>query len=130
SEYGASIWCDPRRWIPEAARVLRPGGTLTFLTNSVLFMLTVPDEEGVPCGTTLLRDQFGMHRFERPDDEGIEFHLGHGDMVALLRQTGFEILELLELQAPVGASTSFEYVTADWARRWPSEEIWVARLIG
>src|SRR5207247_5848578 len=26
SEYGASIWCDPYRWIPEAARLLRPGG--------------------------------------------------------------------------------------------------------
>ena len=25
SEYGASIWADPYRWIPEAARVLRPG---------------------------------------------------------------------------------------------------------
>ncbi|MFI6034972.1 class I SAM-dependent methyltransferase [Streptomyces sp. NPDC051315] len=24
SEYGASLWCDPHRWIPEAARVLRP----------------------------------------------------------------------------------------------------------
>src|ERR1700722_5435496 len=24
SEYGASIWCDPELWIPEAARLLRP----------------------------------------------------------------------------------------------------------
>src|SRR6476619_4619039 len=28
SEYGASIWCDPYAWIPEAARLLRPGGEL------------------------------------------------------------------------------------------------------
>src|SRR3954469_2333166 len=34
SEYGASIWCDPYRWIPEAARVLRPGGRLAFLSNA------------------------------------------------------------------------------------------------
>ncbi|MFZ0187414.1 MAG: class I SAM-dependent methyltransferase [Streptosporangiaceae bacterium] len=27
SEYGASISCDPYAWIPEAARVLRPGGS-------------------------------------------------------------------------------------------------------
>ena len=26
SEYGAAIWCDPYRWIPETARLLRPGG--------------------------------------------------------------------------------------------------------
>ena len=28
SEYGASIWCDPHLWIPEADRLLRPGGRL------------------------------------------------------------------------------------------------------
>jgi ubiquinone/menaquinone biosynthesis C-methylase UbiE len=26
SEYGASVWCDPERWIAEAARLLRPAG--------------------------------------------------------------------------------------------------------
>jgi ubiquinone/menaquinone biosynthesis C-methylase UbiE len=30
SEYGAAIWCDPYRWIPEAARILRPHGRLVF----------------------------------------------------------------------------------------------------
>jgi SAM-dependent methyltransferase len=24
SEYGASVWCDPERWVAEAARLLRP----------------------------------------------------------------------------------------------------------
>ena len=33
SEYGASIWCDPYAWIPEAARLLRPGGELIILTR-------------------------------------------------------------------------------------------------
>ena len=28
SEYGASLWADPFLWVPEAARVLRPGGRL------------------------------------------------------------------------------------------------------
>lgn len=70
SEYGASLWCDPERWLPEAARLLRPGGRLVFLTNSVLLAL--------------------------------------------------------ELQAPAGATTRYEFVTPEWARRWPSEEIWVA----
>src|SRR5437764_919269 len=28
SEYGASIWCDPEQWIPEAGRLLKPGGSL------------------------------------------------------------------------------------------------------
>ena len=44
SEYGASIWCDPYRWIPEAARLLRPGGELVFLRNSTLCVLCAPDD--------------------------------------------------------------------------------------
>ncbi len=32
SEYGASIWCDPYRWIPETARLLRPGATWSSLS--------------------------------------------------------------------------------------------------
>ena len=45
SEYGASIWCDPYEWIPEAARLLRPGGRLVFLVNAPLIMLCGPDDE-------------------------------------------------------------------------------------
>ena len=47
SEHGAAAWCDPERWLAEAARVLRPGGRLVFLTNSLLSALCVPDDEGV-----------------------------------------------------------------------------------
>jgi ubiquinone/menaquinone biosynthesis C-methylase UbiE len=39
SEYGAAIWADPFTWIPEAARLLRVGGELVFLANSLLFVL-------------------------------------------------------------------------------------------
>ena len=48
SEYGAAIWADPYRWIPEAARILRPRGELVFLGNSSLLMLCVPDKEDFP----------------------------------------------------------------------------------
>ena len=58
SEYGASVWCDPERWIPEAARLLRPGGRLVFLTNSVQVTMCVP-EEGGHAGDRLLRPQSG-----------------------------------------------------------------------
>jgi SAM-dependent methyltransferase len=127
SEYGACLWCDPYRWIPEASRVLRPGGTLVFLTNSALLMLCMPDLEVDLVSDRLLRDYFGMHRFEWTDDPGIEFHLAHGDLIRLLRSNGFEVEDLVEIQAREGAVTRFPWVTAEWARRWPSEEIWKAR---
>lgn len=126
SEYGASIWVDPRRWVPEAARLLRPGGDLVFLRNSTLVILCSPDEG--QANERLLRPQFGMHRFEWPGG-GVEFHLAHGEWIRLLRGNGFEILDLVEVQAPPEATTPeyYDYVTADWARRWPAEEIWRVR---
>jgi SAM-dependent methyltransferase len=127
SEYGASIWCDPYRWIPEAARLLRPGGQLIFLVNGVLAMLTIPDEETVPASDRLLRPYLGMHRFEWSDDDSVEFHLPHGQMIALLRSCGFSIEELLEIRPPNGSTTRFPYITLEWAQRWPCEEVWKAK---
>ena len=128
SEYGAAIWCDPYRWIPEAARLLRPGGRLIFLGNGALLMLTMTDSDAEgPAGTDLRRDYFGMHRYEWPDEEGVEFHLNHGDWIRLLRSSGFDIEDLIELRPSDEAVTRYPFVTVDWARRWPSEEVWVAR---
>ena len=127
SEYGVAIWADPYRWIPEAARLLRPGGRLVFLVNGYLQMLCEPDEENTPGTDRLLRDQFGSYRFEWSSDESVEFHLAHGEMIRLLRGSGFEVEDLVEIQAPAGATTRHAYVSAEWARRWPSEEAWKAR---
>jgi len=129
SEYGASIWCDPFIWIPEAVRLLRPGGQLIFLANSVLLMLAIPDHDDLPATERLLRPYFGMHRFEWPDDDSVEFHLGHGDMIRLLRRCGMEVEDLLELRPPPGATASHPLATLDWARQWPCEEVWKARKL-
>lgn len=130
SEYGASIWAEPYRWIPEAARLLRPGGELVFLRNSTLVILCSPEED-VPARETLQHPQFGMYRFQWPDS-GVEYHLPHGEWIRLLRAKGFEILDLIELQAPPDAATHqrYDYVSADWGRKWPAEEIWRARRQG
>jgi SAM-dependent methyltransferase len=129
SEYGASLWADPYRWIPEAARLLRPGGRLIFMCNSIVSMLCMT-LEGV--GEQLVRPQFGLHRVEWPDTGEIEFQLGHGDWIDVLRANGFEIERLVELFAQPDAETHtyYKYVTAEWARKWPAEEIWVARRRG
>ncbi len=126
SEYGASIWCDPYLWIPEASRLLRPGGQLIFMVNGTLLMLCVPDDENEPATDRLLRPYFGMHRLTWPGEISVEFHLGYGNWIRLLRQYGFEVEDLIEVQPPEGVSTRYPYVTPDWARRWPSEEIWKA----
>ena len=128
SEYGASIWADPYRWIPEAARLLRPGGHLVFLVNGTVMILCSPDEE-LPPDRKLRRPYFGMHRFEWDGTGGIEFHLGYGDWIRLLRENGFAVENLIEIQAPSeGAPHRYAALPdRDWSHRWPSEEIWVAR---
>jgi SAM-dependent methyltransferase len=127
SEYGASIWCDPYRWIPEAARLLRPTGRLIFLVNAALLMLCAPDEEDLPASDRLLRPYFGMHRFEWPADDSVEFHLPHGELIGLLRRSGFDVEELIEIRPPDGSTTHYPFVTLEWAQRWPCEEVWKAR---
>jgi SAM-dependent methyltransferase len=127
SEYGAAIWADPYLWIPEAARLSRPGGELIFLCNSLLLMLCVPDVDEEPATDRLLRPQFGMHRVEWPDDPAVEFHLTHGDWIRLLRANDFDIEDLIELRPADDATTEYPFVTVEWARQWPCEEVWRAR---
>jgi len=129
TEYGASIWCDPHRWIPEAARLLRPGGELVFLLHGMISVLCSPDDEDEPLPDRLLRDYFGLHRIDWPDPGGTTFHLGYGEWIRLLRANGFEVIDLLEVRPPEGATTRFPWITLEWARRWPCEEVWKARKV-
>ncbi len=131
SEYGAAIWCDPYAWIPEAARLLRPGGRLVFLGNHTLLQLCQVDTAEVrPAGDRLERDYFGLHALRWASDESVEFALPYGEWFRLLRDSGFEIDDLIELQAPPDATRDLDFVTADWARRWPSEHVFLATRTG
>lgn len=125
SEYGASIWADPYAWIPEAARILKPGGLFVFLRNHPLSIMCTGSTG--PVSERLVRPWFGLNRVEFTAEEPEEFHLPTGPMFRLLRDSGFVVQDILEIQAPEGAASSYEYVTAEWARQWPSEEIWVAK---
>ena len=129
SEYGASLWADPYRWVPEAARLLRPGGRLVFLTNSTVSVLCMT-MDGV--GEQLVRPQFELGRFEWSDTHEVEFHLAHGDWIDLLHENEFEVERLVELFANPESETHtyYKYVTAEWARKWPPEEAWAARKSG
>jgi SAM-dependent methyltransferase len=130
SEYGASIWADPYRWIPEASRLLRPGGRLIYLINATLLMLCMPDAERAATNE-LLRPYRGLHRLEWSSDDSVNFSLGYGDWIRVLRGNGFAVENLVELWPARGATANdFPYATNDWAQQWPSEEVWIARREG
>jgi hypothetical protein len=46
----------------------------------------------------------------------------------VLRANGFTVDALHEVYAPAGAPDHefYDVATADWARRWPVEDLWVA----
>jgi ubiquinone/menaquinone biosynthesis C-methylase UbiE len=127
SEYGASIWADPAQWIPEAARLLRPGGRLVFLRNSTVSMLTMA-LEGVT--ESLQRPQHELRKITWSDTGETEFHPSAGELIDILGEAGFVVERLVELYAPDDATTHehYKYVSAEWAKKWPAEEIWQARL--
>jgi len=126
SEHGVAAWCDPERWLPEAARLLRSGGRLVFLTNSHLSALCVPAEEGV-AEEHLVRGQREAYRVHWSGG-GIEFHPSHGDWVRLLRGSGFVVEAIREIYAPPdrGDHSFYEIVSGAWSAKWPAEELWVA----
>jgi SAM-dependent methyltransferase len=131
SEYGASIWADPYKWVPEAARLLRPGGELVFLVNGLIAVLCFQETE-IPPTNELRRPYFGLHRLEwpdDPDDDSVNFVLGYGDWIRLLRANDFEVVDLIEVRAPLdGDPHRYPALpTREWSRQWPSEEIWRAR---
>lgn len=127
SEYGVAPWCDPDRWLAEAARVLRPDGRLVFLTSSVLAAMCVPAEGGV-AGDRLLRGPADLRPVAWPGG-GVEHHPSHGEWIALLHASGFTVEALHELTPPAGEDDHayYEIVSAAWAARWPAEDLWVAR---
>lgn len=125
SEYGAALWCDPYIWLPEAHRLLRPGGGLSLLTNHPLAVVCSPPDGSLPLSEVLETGYFGMYRQDWrdavDDPGGIEFHLTLADWFGLFDATGFDVLALYEPRPSHGGEEVRFYVTADWARRWPSE---------
>jgi len=130
SEYGAAIWCDPYAWIPEAHRLLRPGGRLVFLGHHPLAMVCTPPSGAHIC-ERLGRPYFGMHELDwsqaEIDPGGVEYNLPISAWLRLFADVGFEIEAYLELQAPQNATQTRFQCPAEWAKQWPSEQVWKLR---
>lgn len=124
-DWGAMTFTDPFRSVPEAARVLRPGGLFAFCTANPIHMLCL-DVQRDALGDRLVNDYFGMHRFEWEDE--VNFQLPFGEWIRLFARHGLTVEDLVEPQAPENATSLFRG-EADhaWSRRWPGEAIWKVR---
>jgi SAM-dependent methyltransferase len=123
-DHGGMTFGDPHRTVPEAARLLRPGGLFAFSHSSPLSMICWDEatEAHVP---RLVAPYFGMHRFDDAPDEPVSFNLPYGEWIRLFRENGLRVDALIEVRPP--ESTESTYRSAEdtqWARSWPMEEIW------
>ena len=130
SEYGAAIWADPYKWIPEAHRLLRPGGDLVFLGNHPFVHLVMPRDDVGSTDNTLRYPYFGMHRIDwaEPDGEaGSEFNLPISEWMRLFDAVGFDVIDFIEIRNPdPDREKSFDQ-DPRWAHDFPSEQVWKLR---
>jgi SAM-dependent methyltransferase len=120
-DHGAMSFCDPYRTVPEVTRLLRPGGRLVFAHSTPWGYITWNPKRD-STSRRLRKSYFGM----RVDDSGegtIDFHLPYGEWIRLFRANGLVVDDLVELQAPRRATTTYGW-DRRWARRWPAEQIW------
>jgi SAM-dependent methyltransferase len=123
-DHGAMSFCDPYTTVPEVARLLRPGGRFVFAHSTPWGYITWNAKRD-STSRRLRNPYFGM----RVDDSGegtIDFHLPYGDWIRLFRANGLSVEDLVELQAPRRATSTYGW-DRRWARRWPAEQIWKLR---
>ena len=126
-DHGAMTYCDPYCTVPEAARMLRPGGLFAF--SAATPILNVCWNESEDCVDSRLHaNYFEQRRIE--DASSVSFPLPYGEWIALFRRNGFIVEDLLELRPPADAQTTYtEYAPVAWARAWPAEQIWRVRKL-
>jgi SAM-dependent methyltransferase len=125
-DHGAMSWADPYKTVPEASRLLRPGGLLAFANSSPLWNICF-DPQSDAVGDRLIGDYFDLHRFPE-EREGVSSQLPYGEWIRLFRRHGLVVEDLIEMQPPPEAETTYEdYVPLEWARRYPGDHIWKVR---
>ena len=120
ADYGAFLFADPYRTVPEAARVLRPGGLLAFSHVGPIYDIAfAPDADH--AGDRLVSDYFGLYRLQDVDGT-VEFNLPYGGWIRLFRDCGLVVEDLLEPRpGPDATSTYRDAEDLAWSRRWPAE---------
>lgn len=130
-DHGIMSFADPRRTVPEVARLLRHGGRFAFsMVTPWVWVTTLPHDEHV--SRSLRQPYFGMHAQDVDDPEWrtTEFQLTYGDWLRLFRDNGFLVEDLLELRPPDDATSTYvDPEELPWARDYPLDHIWKLRRI-
>ncbi len=127
-DYGAMTFVDPYLTVPEAARILEPGGIFVFCTTSPLYMMCL-DYTTDEITNELRHPYFGM-RLITDDSDYHDYQIPHGEWITLFRKNRLVVEELVETQPDEGVTTTYAGRPPEWSRRWPAENIWKVRKAG
>ena len=121
-DHGALSFCDPDLAVPECARLLRDGGRLVFSVGTQLVYLTWDTARFRQ--TRRLQVPWQARRVVDSGEGTVDVVWSHGEWIRTFRAHDLVVDDLVEVVAPPEATTTYDFVPHDWARRWPAEEIW------
>lgn len=128
SDHGATTFGAPASIVAEVSRVLRPGGVFAFcMSTPVLDMCWDPRTGRV--SRRLAHEYFSLGLLDSGDC--VSYQQPYGAWIRLFRRHALTIEDLVELQAPADATTTYiDFVPHAWAVRWPAEHVWKLRKEG
>lgn len=125
SDHGGLSWAPAHRAVPEAARVLRPGGRLVLCHFSPLAQICY-DEQADTETDRLHASYFSLGAIALPAG-AVLYQPTYGDWIRDFRDAGLIVVDLIEPHPePNERSGYYRFSPADWATRWPCEALWVA----
>lgn len=126
-DHGAMSFSPTRPTLFEVNRILKTGGLFVFNVQSPLHEICYDTDKNM-VNTSLHRSHFDLKRSVDEENGMVYFPQSHSQWIKNFRRSGFQILDLTEVQAPADAESSYtEYVSHEWARLWPAEDIWKLR---
>jgi SAM-dependent methyltransferase len=126
-DHGATSFASPASTVAEVSRVLRRGGRFVFCMSTPIRDICF-DLAADSVTPQLACDYFALSTFD--DGQSVEYQLPYGEWIRLFRRHDFIVDDLVELQAPAHATTSYShFVPVAWAQRWPGEHIWKLRKV-
>jgi ubiquinone/menaquinone biosynthesis C-methylase UbiE len=124
-DWGAMTFTNPYHSVPEAARLLRPGGLFAF-SSATPIQFICSDVKTDCTERYLINDYFGLTYLDWGDE--IDFQIPYGEWIRLFRRNGLIIEDLIETRPAPGVTTTYRTEEEnEWARHWPAESIWKLR---
>jgi len=126
-DHGAVSYSSPEVTIPQVARLLRPGGIFAFSVGHPLREVCW-DWKTDQLSRTLIQSYFDLGAIEDPADGSVSYVRPVATYVSLLLAAGFVLEKFLEPRPPADAVSSYDFVSLEWARNFPAEVMFRARL--